>query len=47
MSNEIQGRCHPKFTRVRDAFAKEFADGNEVGASLCLLGTAVILWAPR
>jgi len=48
MSNEIQGRCHPKFTRVRDAFAKEFADGNEVGASLCLTlegETVVDLWA--
>ena len=32
---EIQGRCHPKFARVRDAFAKEFADGNELGAALC------------
>ena len=45
---EIQGRCHPKFARVRDAFAKEFADGNEVGASLCLTlegETVVDLWA--
>jgi CubicO group peptidase (beta-lactamase class C family) len=48
MSTEIQGRCHPMFTRVRDAFAKEFADGNEVGASLCLTlegETVVDLWA--
>jgi CubicO group peptidase (beta-lactamase class C family) len=48
MSTEIQGRCHPKFTRVRDAFAKEFADGNELGASLCLTlegETVVDLWA--
>jgi len=45
---EIQGRVHPKFARVRDAFAKEFADGNEVGASLCLTledETVVDLWA--
>ena len=42
-----QGRCHPKFARVRDAFAKEFADGNEVGASLCVTlegETVVDLW---
>jgi len=48
MSTEIQGRCHPKFTRVQGAFAKEFADGNEVGASLCLTlegETVVDLWA--
>src|SRR5262245_13473981 len=48
MSNEIQGRCHPKFQRVRDAFAKEFADGNELGASLCFTlegETVVDLWA--
>jgi CubicO group peptidase (beta-lactamase class C family) len=48
MSTETQGRCHPKFTRVRDAFAKEFADGNELGASLCLTlegETVVDLWA--
>jgi CubicO group peptidase (beta-lactamase class C family) len=44
---EPQGRCHPKFARVRDAFAKEFADGNEVGASLCVTlegETVVDLW---
>jgi CubicO group peptidase (beta-lactamase class C family) len=48
MSVEIQGRVHPKFARVRDAFAKEFEDGNEVGASLCLTleGEMVVdLWA--
>jgi CubicO group peptidase (beta-lactamase class C family) len=47
MSAEIQGRCHPKFERVREAFAKEFADGNEAGASLCLTlegETVVDLW---
>ena len=36
MTIEIQGQVHPKFEAVRDAFAKEFADGNELGASLCL-----------
>jgi CubicO group peptidase (beta-lactamase class C family) len=48
MSTEIHGRVHEKFARVRDAFAKEFDDGNEVGASLCLTleGEIVVdLWA--
>ncbi|HEX7776253.1 MAG TPA: hypothetical protein VF449_06975 [Parvibaculum sp.] len=30
----IQGRVAPGFGRVRDAFARTFADGSEVGASL-------------
>jgi len=48
MTTEIQGRFDPRFARVRDAFAKEFADGNEVGASLCITveeQTVVDLWA--
>jgi CubicO group peptidase (beta-lactamase class C family) len=48
MSTAIHGRVHPKFERVRDAFAREFADGNEVGASLALTlegETVVDLWA--
>ena len=48
MSTEIHGRVHPKFERVKDAFAQEFAAGNEVGASLCLTleGESVVdLWA--
>ena len=48
MSTEIHGRVHEKFARVRDAFAKEFDDGNEVGASLCMTleGEVVVdLWA--
>jgi CubicO group peptidase (beta-lactamase class C family) len=48
MSIEIHGSVHRKFARVKDAFAKEFADGNEVGASLCLTlagETVVDLWA--
>jgi CubicO group peptidase (beta-lactamase class C family) len=48
MSVEIQGRVHPKFAPVRDAFAREFAAGNEVGASLCLTleGESVVdVWA--
>jgi CubicO group peptidase (beta-lactamase class C family) len=48
MSIEIHGRFDPRFARVRDAFAKEFADGNEIGASLCMTvegRTVVDLWA--
>ncbi|MGD9984243.1 MAG: serine hydrolase domain-containing protein [Porticoccaceae bacterium] len=33
---EIQGTCEPGFTRVRDAFAANFTDGKEVGASFAL-----------
>jgi CubicO group peptidase (beta-lactamase class C family) len=45
---KIEGTCSPKFERVRDAFAKEFANGNELGASLCITledETVVDLWA--
>ena len=48
MRHEIRGRFDPKFKPVRDAFVKEFADGNEVGASLCITvegDTVVDLWA--
>ncbi len=47
-ATEIQGHVHPRFSRVRDAFAKEFADGNELGAALCLTfedEVVVDLWA--
>ena len=46
-SIEIQGRCDPRFARVRDAFAREFAAGNEIGAAVCVTveGEAVVdLW---
>jgi CubicO group peptidase (beta-lactamase class C family) len=33
---EIRGRCDPRFERVREAFAQEFAAGNELGAALCV-----------
>jgi CubicO group peptidase (beta-lactamase class C family) len=33
---EIHGDCHPQFTRVRDALAREFAQGNELGAAVCV-----------
>jgi CubicO group peptidase (beta-lactamase class C family) len=32
----IEGECDPAFTSVRDAFARNFADGSELGASLCI-----------
>jgi CubicO group peptidase (beta-lactamase class C family) len=44
---EIQGRCDARFERVREAFAREFAAGNEIGAAVCvtLEGEAVVdLW---
>src|SRR5215475_8829410 len=46
-SVEIRGRCDPRFERVREAFAREFAAGNEIGAAVCvtLEGEAVVdLW---
>jgi CubicO group peptidase (beta-lactamase class C family) len=45
---EIQGHCDPRFAGVRDAFARNFADGVEVGASFAafLDGDLVIdIWA--
>ena len=44
---EIRGRCDSRFERVRAGFAREFALGNEVGASLCVTlegETVVDLW---
>ena len=32
---EIHGECRPRFAAVKEAFAKNFADGLEVGASFC------------
>jgi len=48
MSFEIQGVCPPQFGAVRDAFARNFAEGLELGArfSLALEGEVVVdLWA--
>jgi CubicO group peptidase (beta-lactamase class C family) len=45
---EIHGRCDAKFDRVRDAFAQEFAAGNELGAAVAATveGELVVdLWA--
>ena len=44
---EIQGSCDARFDRVRDAFRREFTQGNELGAGLCLSlegETVVDLW---
>lgn len=48
MSTEIHGFCDPKFTPFRDAFAANFADGLELGASFAATwrGELVVdLWA--
>ena len=48
MSVEIHGRCDEKFARVKDAFAKNFEDGLDIGASVAVTveGENVVdLWA--
>lgn len=43
----IEGECDPRFARVRDAFATNFAQEDEIGAALCVYvgGREVIdLW---
>ncbi len=44
---ELQGDCDPRFGAVRDAFAANWADHGEVGASLCVIvggKTVIDLW---
>jgi len=44
----MHGRCHPQFETVRSAFAQNFAEGREDGASVALMhrGELVVdLWA--
>src|SRR5690606_18675957 len=44
---EINGTCAPGFEAVRDAFAANFDQGNELGASACVTlrgETVVDLW---
>lgn len=44
---EVHGRCDAAFSRVRDAFAANFADFDEVGASLAIVvdgKTVLDLW---
>ena len=45
---ELHGACEPRFDAVRDAFAANWTDHGEVGASLCVIvagETVVDLWA--
>jgi CubicO group peptidase (beta-lactamase class C family) len=47
MTAGIHGQCDPRFARMRDAFAHNFAARDELGASLCVIAhgrTAVDLW---
>ena len=44
---EIEGTCTPEFIRVREQFARNFAERGEVGASVCITvdgETVVDLW---
>ena len=44
---ELQGECDPRFGAVRDAFAANWTDHDEVGASLCVIvggETVIDLW---
>ncbi len=44
---DLQGECEPRFGAVRDAFAANWTDHAEVGASLCVIvggETVVDLW---
>lgn len=48
VSVPIHGFCDPRFTRVRDAFVRSFAEHGEVGAACCVYAGAepvVDLWA--
>jgi len=45
---EIHGTCHPRYARVRDAFAEGFRARDEIGASVAVVAdgeTVVELWA--
>ena len=45
---EVHGYTHPRFVAVRDAFAANFANTGDVGASFCatLKGEIVVdIWA--
>ncbi len=35
-TTEIRGHCDPSLTKVRDAFASGFANGDELGAAVCV-----------
>src|SRR5690349_23692793 len=43
----VEGVCAPRFARVREEFERNFAERNEVGASVCVTvdgETVVDLW---
>jgi CubicO group peptidase (beta-lactamase class C family) len=45
---EIHGTCHPRYARVRDAFAAGFRERDEIGAGVAVVAdgeTVVELWA--
>jgi hypothetical protein len=45
---QVQGNCDPRFAPVKDAFARNFAEGLELGASFCATvdGVPVVdIWA--
>ncbi|MBA4226900.1 MAG: esterase [Hyphomonas sp.] len=47
MTASVQGKCDPKFAKVREEFERNFAARGEVGASVCLSvdgQTVVDLW---
>ncbi|HKA15172.1 MAG TPA: serine hydrolase domain-containing protein, partial [Myxococcota bacterium] len=47
MSTGIHGRVDPRFARVREEFARNFAERGELGASVCVIAsgrTVVDLW---
>jgi CubicO group peptidase (beta-lactamase class C family) len=39
----IDGRCDPRFTTVRDAFAANFTDRGETGAAACLVAGGIVV----
>jgi CubicO group peptidase (beta-lactamase class C family) len=44
----VHGHCHPRFARVRDAFAANLRDADEIGAAVAVVldgETVVDLWA--
>src|SRR5262249_34479686 len=44
----VHGHCHPRFGRVRDAFAANLRDADEIGAAVAVVvdgETVVDLWA--
>src|SRR5262245_6942399 len=46
-AGSISGRCHPRFSRVRDEFVRNFTDRGEVGASVTVIidgETVLDLW---